>query len=208
MSGYEGHRGKLFVVSGPSGAGKGTICGKLLAEADPSELALSISMTTRAPRKGEVDGVSYFFKTKEEFREEIERGGLLEYATVYENYYGTPRHYVEEKLNAGTDVLLEIDIQGAMNVKKSRPDSVFIFVLPPSMDILRERLTNRGTETPEAIELRLSKTSEEVHHITDYDYFVVNDDIDRAVREVKAIFIAEHRKVEEGVSAILEKYEA
>ncbi len=201
-------RGKLFVISGPSGAGKGTICKGLLRDSDPSKLALSVSMTTRKPRTGEVDGVNYFFKTKEEFMQEVERGGLLEYAAVYENYYGTPKAYVEEKLDAGTDVILEIDIQGAMNVKKSRPESVFIFILPPSMDVLRERLTGRGTETPEAVELRLSKTRSEVAHIKDYDYYVVNDDLERAIADTEAIFNAEHRKVKDGVSEILKNYGA
>lgn len=201
-------RGKLFVISGPSGAGKGTICKRLMEDSDPEDLALSVSMTTRKPREGEVDGVSYFFKTKEEFEQEIKRGGLLEYAAVYENYYGTPKAYVEEKLKAGTDVILEIDIQGAMNVKKSRPESTFIFILPPSMDVLRKRLIGRGTETEEAVELRLSKTKSEVSHIRDYDYYVVNDDLDRAVAEAKAIFTAEHQKVEDGVSELLKNYGA
>lgn len=199
-------RGKLFVISGPSGAGKGTICKRLIEDSDPSELALSVSMTTRQPREGEIDGVNYFFKSKEEFMQEVDRGGLLEYAAVYENYYGTPKAYVEEKLNAGIDVILEIDIQGAMNVKKSRPESVFIFILPPSMDVLRSRLTGRGTETEEAVELRLSKTRSEVVHIRDYDYYVVNDDLEEAVSETEAIFTAEHQKVEDGVSGILKNY--
>lgn len=200
-------RGKLFVISGPSGAGKGTICKRLIEDSDPSKLALSVSMTTRKPREGEVDGINYFFKTKEEFMQEADRGGLLEYAAVYENYYGTPRAYVEEKLNQGTDVILEIDIQGAMNVKKSRPESVFIFILPPSMDVLRSRLIGRGTETREAVELRLSKTRSEVVHIRDYDYYVVNDDLETAVAETKAIFTAERQKVEDSVSEILKNYD-
>ena len=199
-------RGKLFVISGPSEAGKGTICKRLIEDSDPSKLALSVSMTTRKPREGEVDGINYFFKTKEEFMQEADRGGLLEYAAVYENYYGTPRAYVEEKLNQGTDVILEIDIQGAMNVKKSRPESVFIFILPPSMDVLRSRLIGRGTETREAVELRLSKTRSEVVHIRDYDYYVVNDDLETAVAETKAIFTAERQKVEDSVSEILKNY--
>ena len=199
-------RGKLFVISGPSGAGKGTICKRLIEDSDPSKLALSVSMTTRKPREGEVDGINYFFKTKEEFMQEADRGGLLEYAAVYENYYGTPRAYVEEKLTQGTDVILEIDIQGAMNVKKSRPESVFIFILPPSMDVLRSRLIGRGTETREAVELRLSKTRSEVVHIRDYDYYVVNDDLETAVAETKAIFTAERQKVEDSVSEILKNY--
>lgn len=199
-------RGKLFVISGPSGAGKGTICKRLIEDSDPSKLALSVSMTTRKPREGEVDGINYFFKTKEEFMQEADRGGLLEYAAVYENYYGTPRAYVEEKLNQGTDVILEIDIQGAMNVKKSRPESVFIFILPPSMGVLRSRLIGRGTETREAVELRLSKTRSEVVHIRDYDYYVVNDDLETAVAETKAIFTAERQKVEDSVSEILKNY--
>uniref|UniRef100_UPI002597F631 guanylate kinase n=1 Tax=uncultured Eubacterium sp. TaxID=165185 RepID=UPI002597F631 len=144
--------GKLFVISGPSGAGKGTIVNAVMDQADPSGTALSISMTTREPRPGEEDGVNYFFVTKEEFRRQIEAGGFLEYAEVYDHYYGTPKSKVMEKLNQGRDVILEIDIQGALNVKKAFPEGVLIFILPPSMEVLRNRLTGRGTDAPEVIE--------------------------------------------------------
>ena len=149
MNPGEKHAGKLFVFSGPSGAGKGTICKRLLEEVD--ELAVSVSMTTRAPRNGEVDGISYYFTEKEAFEEHIAQGRLLEYAEVYGNYYGTPKEPVIEKLQAGIDVILEIDMQGALKVKENYPDGVFVFILPPSMSILRKRLTGRGTETQEAI---------------------------------------------------------
>ena len=146
-------KGLLYVISGPSGAGKGTICKRVLDELD---IDLSISMTTRKPREGEVHGVNYYFVTKEEFQERIAEDGFFEYAQVYENYYGTPKQMVMEQLAKGRDVLLEIDTQGALNVKKAYPEGVAIFLLPPSLEELRKRLTGRGTETPEAIELRLT----------------------------------------------------
>ncbi len=189
----EKHPGKLFVFSGPSGAGKGTICKKLLEE--NRELALSVSMTTRAPREGEVEGVSYFFTDKETFKKRIEAGELLEYAEVYGNYYGTPKGPVVEKLEKGIDVILEIDMQGALKVKENYPDGVFVFILPPSMSELRKRLTGRGTETKEAIELRLGETLKELSYIEKYDYCVVNGELDEAVARVKSIVVAEHSKV-------------
>ena len=189
----EKHPGKLFVFSGPSGAGKGTICKKLLEE--NKELALSVSMTTRAPREGEVEGVSYYFNDKETFKERIEAGELLEHAEVYGNYYGTPKGPVIEKLEKGIDVILEIDMQGALKVKENYPDGVFVFILPPSMSELRKRLTGRGTETEEAIELRLGETLKELSYIEKYDYCVVNGELDEAVARVKSIVVAEHSKV-------------
>ena len=188
--------GKLFVISGPSGAGKGTIVNAVMDQADPSGTALSISMTTREPRPGEEDGVNYFFVTKEEFRRQIEAGGFLEYAEVYDHYYGTPKSKVVEKLNQGRDVILEIDIQGALNVKKAFPEGVLIFILPPSMEVLRNRLTGRGTDAPEVIERRLSKTRGELTFIDRYDYGVVNGDLEEAVETVQAIMRAEHARVE------------
>lgn len=189
----EKHPGKLFVFSGPSGAGKGTICKKLLEE--NKELALSISMTTRAPREGEVEGVSYYFTDKETFKKRIEAGELLEHAEVYGNYYGTPKGPVIEKLEKGIDVILEIDMQGALKVKENYPDGVFVFILPPSMSELRKRLTGRGTESKEAIELRLGETLKELSYIEKYDYCVVNGELDEAVARVKSIVVAEHSKV-------------
>ncbi len=193
MNFKEKHPGKLFIFSGPSGAGKGTICKKLLEE--NKELAISVSMTTRAPRNGEVEGVSYFFTDKETFRKRIEDGEFLEHAEVYGNYYGTPRGPVIEKLSNGIDVILEIDMQGALKVKENYPEGVFIFILPPSMSELRKRLTGRGTETEEAIELRLGETLKELSYIEKYDYCVVNGELDEAVARVKSIVVAEHSKV-------------
>lgn len=185
--------GKLFVLSGPSGAGKGTICKKLLEEME--DLALSVSMTTRAPREGETEGISYFFTDKESFEEHIRCGNLLEHAQVYGNYYGTPKEPVIRKLSDGIDVILEIDMQGALKVKENYPDGVFIFILPPSMAELRKRLTGRGTETAEAIELRLGETLKELSYIDKYDYCVVNGVLEEAVARVRAIVVAEHSKV-------------
>lgn len=193
MNFKEKHPGKLFIFSGPSGAGKGTICKKLLEE--NKELAISVSMTTRAPRNGEVEGVSYYFTDKETFRKRIEDGEFLEHAEVYGNYYGTPRGPVIEKLSNGIDVILEIDMQGALKVKENYPEGVFIFILPPSMSELRKRLTGRGTETEEAIELRLGETLKELSYIEKYDYCVVNGELDEAVARVKSIVVAEHSKV-------------
>ncbi len=193
MDPREKYPGKLFVLSGPSGAGKGTICKRLLEEVE--KLALSVSMTTRAPREGEVEGKSYYFTEKQKFEEHIANDNLLEYAQVYGNYYGTPKKPVIEKLENGIDVILEIDMQGALKVKENYPDGVFIFILPPSMTELRKRLTGRGTETEEAIELRLGETLKELSYIEKYDYCVVNGDLDEAVARTKAIVVAEHSKV-------------
>jgi len=197
------HKGRLFVVSGPSGAGKGTICKKLLEEV---EVSLSVSMTTRAPRSGEIEGKGYYFISTEAFEQAIETGGFLEYAKVYGYYYGTPKHKVLEKLEAGEDVILEIDIQGALQIKECFPDGVFIFILPPSMAELRKRITERGSETEDAINLRLAETLGEVSCIDKYDYYVVNDELSEAVDRVKAIMIAEHSRVSQAVYERIEKY--
>lgn len=197
------HAGKLFILSGPSGAGKGTICKELLAQTD---LQLSISMTTRAARKGEVHGQHYYFVTEDEFVERIEADGFLEHAQVYGNRYGTPKEPVIEKLRQGIDVILEIDIQGALKVKENYPDGVFIFILPPSMSELRKRLTGRGTESAEAIELRLGETMKELSFIEKYDYCVVNGELDEAVSRVRAIVIAEHSKVTMTAEELVRKY--
>ena len=197
-------KGLLYVISGPSGAGKGTICKRVLDELD---IDLSISMTTRNPREGEVHGVNYYFVTREEFQERIAEDGFFEYAQVYENYYGTPKQMVMEQLAKGRDVLLEIDTQGALNVKKAYPEGVAIFLLPPSLEELRKRLTGRGTETPEAIELRLSKTLNEISCMTEYDYCVVNDNLEVAVDQVVSIMKAEHSKVSRGVHDLMKRYE-
>ena len=204
MSTIVKNTGKLFVLSGPSGAGKGTICKRLLEETD--KLDLSVSMTTRKPRVGETEGVSYFFTEKEVFQEHIKKGNLLEYAEVYGNYYGTPKTPVLDKLSRGIDVILEIDMQGALKVKESYPDGVFIFILPPSMTELRKRLTGRGTETAEAIELRLGEALKELSYIDKYDYCVVNGVLEEAVARVKAIVVAEHSKVAFTAEELIESY--
>ena len=197
------HTGKLFIVSGPSGTGKGTICKRLIDETD---VEISVSMTTRQPREGEIDGKSYYFTTKEDFQKAIADGGFLEWAEVYGNYYGTPKAKVEEKLAAGIDVLLEIDIQGALNVKEAYPNGIFIFILPPTMTELRKRLTGRGTDSEESINLRLSETLKEVSYIDKYDYCVVNGDLDEAVARVKSIVIAEHSRVSKNIYNLIEQY--
>ena len=206
MEAYAQHTGKLFIISGPSGAGKGTICKRLIEDSDPDRMELSVSMTTRPPRKGEVDGVSYYFVTMEQFRENVLADGFLEHAEVYGNCYGTPKAKVIEKLEAGNDVVLEIDIQGAMNVKKAYPDGIFIFILPPSMSILRKRLTGRGTDSMDIIDMRLSKTLGELSYIEEYDYVVVNGELEEAVDRVKAIVVAEHSRVTENINELIERY--
>ena len=163
-------QGLLLVVSGPSGAGKGTICSLLRKELP--ELSYSVSVTTREPREGEVDGRDYFFKTVAQVKDMIFRGELLEYAQVYGNYYGTPKPYVMNLLNEGKDVLLEIDIQGALQIKKVFPDGVFIFVVPPSLEELRARIYKRGTDAEEVIEKRLKAATSELSYASEYDYII------------------------------------
>ena len=182
------HKGSLIVVSGFSGAGKGTIMKKLVSETE--DFALSISMTTRAPREGEQHGKEYYFVTKEVFEETIANDGLVEYACYCGNYYGTPKSYVDEMLSAGKNVLLEIEMQGAMKIKEKFPEAVLLFVMPPSAKVLYERLMGRGTETKEVIDKRMARAVEESQGIEQYDYIVVNDDLDTCVEEVKAIVAA------------------
>lgn len=197
------HPGKLFIISGPSGAGKGTIAKRILEE---TELEFSVSMTTRGPREGEIDGVHYYFVDEDAFLRNIDEGGFLEHAQVYGNRYGTPKAPILERLEKGIDVLLDIEMQGALQVKESYPDGVFIFILPPSMAELRKRLTGRGTESPEAIEMRLSKTLTEIEYVDKYDYLVVNGVLDEAVNRVKAIIIAEHSKVTMTPEELIREY--
>lgn len=176
------HKGILIVLSGFSGAGKGTLVKKLLETYD--NYALSVSMTTRQPRNGERDGVEYFFADRERFEETIKRDGFIEYASYCGNYYGTPREYVEQQLSAGKDVLLEIEIQGALKVKEKFPEALLMFVTPPSAAELERRLVGRGTEQPDVIRTRLARASEESEGIESYDYIVVNDDLNVCVKEL------------------------
>ena len=174
---------KLIVISGPSGVGKGTIVNELLKKGD---YALSISCTTRAPRVGEKEGVSYFFITREKFLSMIEEGGFLEYDNHFENYYGTPKDFVEKQLQT-KNVILEIEVNGAFKAKESYPEAILIMIVPPSMDELKARLTGRGTEDREKIEGRLARLEYELSKTDKYDYTVVNDDLQRAVEEIEQI---------------------
>lgn len=176
------NKGILMVLSGFSGTGKGTLVKALLKKYD--NYALSISMTTRAPREGERDGVEYFFTDREHFEETIKQNGLIEYASYCGNYYGTPRAYVEEQMAAGKNVILEIEIQGALKIKEKYPESLLIFVTPPSAEELKRRLEKRGTESQEVIAQRLARAVEESEGIEAYDYIVVNDDLDTCVKEI------------------------
>ena len=184
--------GLLIVVSGPSGAGKGTIC-SALREHFPN-IHYSISMTTRDPRPGEVDGVNYYFADNARFEQLLAEDAFLEHAKVYDHYYGTPRDYVEKKMAEGKDVILEIEIQGALKVKKRFPDALLIFVTPPSAGELRRRLVGRGTETIEVINARLRRAAEEASGMEAYDYLLINDDLDRCVEEMHQLIQLQHRK--------------
>ncbi|SFS50892.1 guanylate kinase [Marininema halotolerans] len=183
-------KGLLIVLSGPSGAGKGTVCSALRTFAP--ELVYSVSATTRKPREGEVDGVNYFFKSRQEFEGMIEEDQLLEWAQYVNNYYGTPREFVEEQLEQGKDVLLEIEVQGAKQVKKRFPEGVFIFLLPPSLKELASRIRGRGTETEEVVRHRMSAAEQELGEVEYYDYVVVNDRVEDACDRVRSILTAEH----------------
>jgi len=187
-----GTKGQLLVVSGPSGAGKGTIC-KALIEKNP--IWISTSCTTRKSRVGEVEGVNYFFIEREEFLNRIDNDEFLEYAEVYGNFYGTPRSEVLRLLEEGKDVILEIDIQGALKIKSSYPEGVFIFIMPPSMEELRNRITNRGSETPESLKTRMESAYDEISFASKYDYAVVNDEVHEAVKKIESIIVAEKCRV-------------
>ncbi|MBQ9122290.1 MAG: guanylate kinase [Lachnospiraceae bacterium] len=178
-------KGILIVISGFSGAGKGTLVKQLMKTYD--NYALSISMTTRAPRVGESDGVEYFFSTRENFEKKIAEDGLIEYAEYCGNYYGTPKSYVEQQLLAGKDVILEIEIQGALKVKEKLPQTLLLFVTPPNATVLKERLVGRGTETMEVIEQRMNRAVEESQGIEAYDYLVINDDLQTCTEEIHQI---------------------
>ncbi len=186
-------KGLLIVISGASGTGKGTVCKKLLAELP--EVVYSISATTRKPRPGEVNGKEYYFLSVDEFKTWIAEEKFLEYAEVYGNFYGTPLNKIEERLNRGDDMLLEIDVQGALKVKKKCPDGIYIFLLPPSLEELKNRIEGRGTENPESLSRRLKNAVAEIKIGLEYDYVVVNDTIDNAAAQIKAILTAERLKV-------------
>lgn len=188
-------RGLLIVISGPSGVGKGTVR-KALFERPDHNLVYSISMTTRKPRVGETNGVEYHFVSKEEFLKQIDEGNLLEYAEFCDNYYGTPLDKVNEQLESGQEVVLEIEVQGAMQVKDKMPEGVYVFIAPPSMKALEERLTNRGTEDKEIIQKRLEKARSEIKVAEEYGYIVVNDTVDNAADRIMAIIRAEHARTD------------
>lgn len=193
--------GLLIVLSGFSGSGKGTIMKELLVRY-PEQYALSISATTRQPRIGEVDGREYFFKTKEEFLQMIENRELLEYAQYVENYYGTPKAYVQEQMDACKNVILEIEIQGALKIKEQFPETLLLFVTPPSAQILKERLVGRGTEAADVIESRLARAVEEADGCEVYDYLIINDDLDTCVEDVHQIIRGERSRMSRRIDTI------
>ena len=181
-------RGNLFVVTGPSGVGKGTVLKRVRTERD--KIYYSVSATTRNPREGEVDGVNYFFVTKDEFQNWIDQGRMLEHACYVGNYYGTPEKPVQEHLDRGEDVILEIELQGALNVKAKRPDAITVFIAPPSMAELEDRLRGRGTEAEETIAKRMATARTECDHVSEFRYVVVNDDLEKAIDDLKSIIKA------------------
>ena len=183
-------KGILFILSGPSGVGKGTVRQRLFEQ--ETHLKYSVSATTREKRAGEQEGIDYFYTTKEQFEAMIQNGELLEHAQYVENYYGTPRAYVEEQLEKGNDVFLEIEVQGALQVKENFPEGVFIFLFPPSLEELKNRIIGRGTESDELVRNRLKEAEKEISMMSEYDYVVVNDDVDQAVQKIKAVITSEH----------------
>lgn len=196
------HHGILIIISGFAGVGKGTLVKRLVQKYD--RYALSISMTTRSPRPGEEDGREYFFVTKEKFEEQISQNGLIEYASYCGNYYGTPRAYVEEQMAQGKDIILEIEIQGAMKVKERFPNAVLVYVLPPSASELEARLRGRATESEEKITERLRRAAYESEGLEKYDYVIVNDDLDVCEQELHGILCAAHFSPQQNVSFIQE----
>lgn len=185
--------GFLLVLSGPSGSGKGTVSEALMKNND--DIIFSTSVTTRTPRPGEVNGENYFFATREEFEEMVEKDELLEHAFVHTNYYGTPKKFVFDEIEKGEIVLLEIDVQGALQIKEKYKEAVFIFLIPPTMDELRSRLVKRDTETEDEIETRYRNAFRELNFVGEYDYFVINDVIDNAVKDIETIIAAEKLRV-------------
>ena len=196
-------RGLLIVLSGPSGVGKGTVRAAIFSK-EEQKFVYSISATTRLPRTGETDGVDYFFKTREEFEQMIQNKQLLEYAEYVGNYYGTPLEYVENTLAKGKDVFLEIDVQGAIQVRDLMPDGVFIFLTPPDLNELESRIVNRGTDSDEVIAKRMKTAREELELMKYYDYSVVNDTVDNAVQKIEAIIQTEHLRIVRNLDTIEE----
>ena len=196
-------RGLLIVLSGPSGVGKGTVRAAIFSKGE-QKFVYSISATTRQPRTGETDGVDYFFKTREEFEQMIQNKQLLEYAEYVGNYYGTPLEYVENTLEQGKDVFLEIDVQGAIQVRELMPDGVFIFLTPPDLNELESRIVNRGTDSDEVIAKRMKTAREELELMKYYDYSVVNDTVDNAVQKIEAIIQTEHLRIVRNLDTIEE----
>lgn len=182
-------KGLLVVISGPSGAGKGTLCKAVLRNND--KITMSVSCTTRTPRENEIEGVNYYFETKEKFQKMINEDAFLEYAEVYDNFYGTPYFGIEKKLEEGYDVILEIDIQGALKVKEKYPDGLFIFILPPSMEELKNRIKKRGSETEESFLKRFKSAFKEINYASRYNYAVINDEVEDAVHKLECIIVAE-----------------
>ena len=200
------NRGLLIVLSGPSGVGKGTVR-KAFFELEGHNLVYSISMTTRKPRAGEQNGTDYFFVSKEEFEEKIKKGQMLEYAEFVNNYYGTPVDEVEKQLSNGNEVVLEIEVQGALQVREKMKDAIFIFIAPPSMEALEKRLKTRGTEPEDVIKQRIDKARSELNLAYKYDYIVVNDEVTNAADRIMAIIRAEHAKTERTIHKYMELLE-
>ena len=196
-------RGLLIVLSGPSGVGKGTVRAAIFSKGE-QKFVYSISATTRQPRTGETDGVDYFFKTREEFEQMIQNKQLLEYAEYVGNYYGTPLEYVENTLATGKDVFLEIDVQGAIQVRELMPEGVFIFLTPPDLNELESRIVNRGTDSDEVIAKRMKTAREELELMKYYDYSVVNDTVNNAVQKIEAIIQTEHLRIVRNLDTIEE----
>lgn len=199
-------RGLLIVLSGPSGVGKGTVR-KAIFESDDNDFQYSVSMTTRNKREGEIEGVDYYFRTREEFEALIEAGEMLEYAEYVGNYYGTPLSYVQKTLDKGKDVFLEIEVQGAKQVKEKVPDGVFIFLTPPDLAELRSRITGRGTDSAEVIDERMRVAREEIEMMALYDYAVVNDEVSKAVQRIREIISSEHFRVDRVIGKYIKMLE-